>query len=555
MSNPNIPSHEQLPPQQGQVINFALPSANSAEQHMQNLGEMIAGPDFRAGFNTKAHPAHPERNEDTVYMGQLADGSAVMGLFDGVGHGGKGDIASRAAREELHDKIISGELNGADRQAAIEELFESMAARVASTNEECGTTATLAIIGPAQADGSRIVDWAAVGDSPLFYYDSETKQVVEVTHEESVRQNILDTHAELVKLGKETRSYEEVVKLADSKGNEITNALASSMFEGLAQKGQFLLPRGAKLLLASDGITGDKSTQRLDGGDSNERVISEVLSRSKNVKQMAYELIQRAVKPDDQTALIYENHAEVQKPVEEAPKNPESNQSLAEKLGVVDFDFRVMKKDKATGNMLTWNAGFKVTGIGTMTEKATGNRVPAVELKTRMLKNMNTGENVQESVTVPLEKFMQWQKDKAEEKRLREASEQNDLLAAQVQKGVEARAVLQTAPSTAELDNHQGRDELPAERLLHAVGYQRFQKIYVPRPDEGVYVPGQILSAKIDGRGMVKISVVWSELDPKTGDYIDRVRLMTPVEVAEAQNKVLEGDVRVRGSGQTVQGI
>ncbi len=190
-----------------------------------------------------------------------------------------------------------------------------------------------------------------------------------------------------------------------------------------------------------------------------------------------------------------------------------------------------------------------------MIEKETGNRVPAVELKTRLLKDMHTGESIQECVSVPLEKFMQWQKDKAEDKRLRQANEQNDLLAAQVQKVVEARATLEASPSIPQLENQQGREELDADKLLHAVGFARSQQVYIPRPKDGVYAQGKILDAKVDGKGMIRIGVRWLELDPETNELIGKTKSMTPVELAEAQKQVLEGNVLVRGSGQVVEGI
>ena len=70
-------------------------------------------------------------------------------------------------------------------------------------------------------------------------------------------------------------------------------------YAGVKQFGEVKLKRGDKIVLCSDGITGDKGSDLM----SNDEVAS-IVSRSANSEDASRNLVAGARKVDDRTALV-----------------------------------------------------------------------------------------------------------------------------------------------------------------------------------------------------------------------------------------------------------
>lgn len=147
----------------------------------------------------------------------------------------------------------------------------NQAHKAARGSESVGlTTATVVQIMPElRQDGMREVAWTSIGDSRLYYYDAQNGTITLVTRDEG-------------------------------EGNMITNAIGSKG-GGMKQYGVFAGRPGDKLVLVSDGITGDYEHDAMEPGD-----MASILWNYQDSRQAATLLTQMARKIDDRSALVIE---------------------------------------------------------------------------------------------------------------------------------------------------------------------------------------------------------------------------------------------------------
>ena len=265
----------------------------SASEYMDQLDGEILGKDFRVGWSQLDKRGMSRGGEDTVYAfaDRELDGGGTFAVFDGAGGSGDGRTAAYAALETLHRSTVNNEgtiMN--DPVDSLESLFDSISHGVAKATSKGYTTGIVGIIQRSSDDGQRYFHWGAVGDS-LGYIVNAAGQVTQLNEEETMRQALLNSGAPAA--------------AADKQGNVITNALGDGQYDGLEQHGSFALQPGDRILLTSDGITGDRADQRLSGGGSNEAVIAHILAqRDLSPFMQAQALIEAATKNDDRTALV-----------------------------------------------------------------------------------------------------------------------------------------------------------------------------------------------------------------------------------------------------------
>ena len=113
-------------------------SANNAEVHMAKLGSEIIGEHASAGWAQKASEKHPQSNEDSVYAVSLPNGSQLFGVFDGVGGHDAGDVASKTARQSLHESARKGTSTLRDMFGAMSEAVVPALPCTPSTDSEIG---------------------------------------------------------------------------------------------------------------------------------------------------------------------------------------------------------------------------------------------------------------------------------------------------------------------------------------------------------------------------------------------------------------------------------
>jgi protein phosphatase len=188
---------------------------------------------------------------------------ALFGVFDGAGGMGHGRDASSFAAEALANISDNYDINSAQDLADSLRLVQR---NMAQRGVEGMTTATVAKLLRRQ-DGYYAA-YVSVGDSRMY-----------LVHE--------DGTADLIT---QDEGFE----------NQITNCLSSGYgYSGVKQFGEVKLRRGDKIVLCSDGITGDKGSDLMS-----EAELGSIVARSTSSEDASKNLITGARKRDDRTALV-----------------------------------------------------------------------------------------------------------------------------------------------------------------------------------------------------------------------------------------------------------
>jgi protein phosphatase len=186
------------------------------------------------------------------------------GLFvisDGMGGHEAGDVASAVAIESIGDHVRSGQLI----DDAIRKAHHAVAHAGRNGRGKPGMGAT-AVALHLNKNGYRI---AWVGDSRAYLWDGMLRRL---TRDQTYVQKLLD---EGLVTEEEARNHPE--------RNIITQALGLGDLKNLTiENVSGLFYRGEKILLCSDGLTGELSdrqiTHILASGDSNQRVIDNLIA-------------------------------------------------------------------------------------------------------------------------------------------------------------------------------------------------------------------------------------------------------------------------------------
>ena len=229
--------------------------------------------------------------EDTSYINKK-DG--VFGIFDGaggVGEPGSGGRASRIAKESFANSVKENQVNSPADLAK----YLTVASREIGKRTEGITTATVAKI-VEKEDGHKYLYYASVGDSRLYVVHKGDKQnkgwAQQVTRDEGERNLIANW------LGRE----DEPVRL-DRNGRARVSAR-----ENVTQVGWIRLHEGDKIVLCSDGITGDVNRRMEDG--RNELMgadeLASIVNQAGHVQSAARALVEQARKKDDRSAIVVE---------------------------------------------------------------------------------------------------------------------------------------------------------------------------------------------------------------------------------------------------------
>lgn len=191
----------------------------------------------------------------------------VYGVFDGVGGGANGSEASQAAARAIAEWSNNPQLSKAYCPGEyLAEVLDWVNARVCREGRGGQTTASLVKVG--KLDGKKYLSFAQVGDSRVYIVDKHGKAYL-ITKDEGFE-------------------------------NYITNSLGSSYGKTCRQYGSFWLNPGDRVVLCSDGITGDKQPDLMSDG-----TIGNIVSKAKSPRQACEELMLRATKKDDRTVIVF----------------------------------------------------------------------------------------------------------------------------------------------------------------------------------------------------------------------------------------------------------
>jgi len=156
----------------------------SAAEKMELPPEIIA--------ETKASIDHKDRNEDRFFYDEENGG---FGVFDGVGSGGGGGIASSFAKEETEKRVIKmPKLSPEDtKNKLVEVLLEAHEVIIKAkksadiTNEPMRTMETTAAIAKivTENNGEKIAVGAHLGDSRIYIFRSITQTLEQITQDDN----------------------------------------------------------------------------------------------------------------------------------------------------------------------------------------------------------------------------------------------------------------------------------------------------------------------------------------------------------------------------------
>lgn len=192
----------------------------------------------------------------------------LLGVFDGAGGEPNGDLAAGTAQRVLGETDLTADTDAAEAKASLIGTMEQLDRSVRDEAEGGVTTAVVArLVAGTKQDGLGLaLVWASVGDSRIY----------------------LLRGSQLSQLSEDEGS-----------GSTLYRALGGKQALETYQSGVEHLEKGDRLLLVSDGITGD-----FDSDILSDEEITEACTRATSATQAAQNLVRVSRKHDDKTALV-----------------------------------------------------------------------------------------------------------------------------------------------------------------------------------------------------------------------------------------------------------
>ncbi|HMT18400.1 MAG TPA: PP2C family protein-serine/threonine phosphatase [Candidatus Saccharibacteria bacterium] len=541
-----MPSPESQLPQPNSLVAAHF---TSAEKYMLQVGPELVTPQAVIGMKQEAHEGHPERNEDSIYSGVSADGKfTIAAVFDGVGGHDHGQEASQAARQVLHEKVTKGTFAG-DTLEQLSATFDEMAEAVA-VDVKRGSTGSVVLIGELDENGDADAFIASVGDSPIFLVRSDGA-VAQLTTDDTLEQEMLSEYAKNPSRAMQNYKIEtdaEYMQRAHASPNVISNGFGAGLYEGPSTLKKIRVRKGDKIVVASDGVTGDYAHQKLMPGESNEMAIAQLVLNNpqETPAQKAERLVQaagstangRQPKIDDRSAVV----VEVGRTSDRAPQLDKHalKPSYAERAGVVDGEFRVVRDGTVE------DSSWRVAKIQKFQNK--GETVVMY-----VIEKAGHG-NATDRLFVKETEFKQWQSQKAQEDFDKQVSMQQNMLnkARQVLEGAPSVAVFKDSdkpslPQTLPENERWWAQEKDKRHMIQGTDLYLGQSVIIPRGKNGDrFSQAQILRANFDPEiGRRDIVVRFDSVDPATGN-LKGYRKSIPVnDLSELQRRYAAGEVSI----------
>lgn len=247
--------------------------ARNVEQEQNHEQLIIGGSEYQMSRTQVTNGQFARMGEIVPYDESCEDSKYVdlehglIGVFDGAGGHGGGKEASQIAVQTMAELMnVNGEPKNSND---LSDWLDEAGRRVANNPVAGYSTATVAKI-TARPNGSKAVMYAQVGDSRLYIVHPDGRA-------------------------------EQVTK-DEGEGRTITNALGANG-QGITcvQAGFRELHAGDKLVLCSDGITGDKGTDLMY-----EDELGQIVKNAGDTAYAAQALVNNARKRDDRTAIVVE---------------------------------------------------------------------------------------------------------------------------------------------------------------------------------------------------------------------------------------------------------
>lgn len=206
---------------------------------------------------------NPNRpNEDAAYYNPRI---GMFGVFDGAGGVRNAALASQLGKDAVIREVSKRTPGTPDELKQILTVANGVVA-----SEGGGGISTVVIGRILEKQGQKTLVWASAGDSRIYVVGKGT--VKRITKDET-----LEGHP-----------------------NVITNGLGTKSFQ-VEYAGKYKLNDGDRIVFCSDGVTGDRGKDIMQD-DELARIVREAL----DADMAAQELIRRARKFDDRTAIVVE---------------------------------------------------------------------------------------------------------------------------------------------------------------------------------------------------------------------------------------------------------
>lgn len=200
----------------------------------------------------------------------------IYAVFDGAGGEKGAREAAQLAQRELTKIVDEGDFgNSYDLMNALNRISEKM-----RDDPDAGiSTGVLTKMVKDPETGRDILYWASIGDSRI-YVEYNNGQIVQLSKDESVGNRVWNA------LG-----YFD----SNSRGDGAVHVVDDSDHHGAIH-----VNPGNRIILVSDGVTGDYPEQAIDDK------IGPVVALARNPRKAAEDLVAISKKPDDTTAIVVE---------------------------------------------------------------------------------------------------------------------------------------------------------------------------------------------------------------------------------------------------------
>ena len=187
----------------------------------------------------------------------------LFGVLDGMGGVENGGASARLLKDYIEFNFT--QQNSGDDYLA--ELTNACSGAVANRIIDGGTTIALGAIHEVQ-QGEKVFSWVSVGDSRIYIIDQNLKKITQLSQDEGV-------------------------------GRFVTNMAGVHDGDVVRQKGSRILKKRNRILILSDGVTGDYEEEIMK-----ESEILSISNRYRKPDECASFLCKLARKNDDRSAIV-----------------------------------------------------------------------------------------------------------------------------------------------------------------------------------------------------------------------------------------------------------
>lgn len=245
----------------GDVLTISDFSLNGTGIYLPKHSRYMLGREYEDPLTVSSGRAERSLHGDDamIYRPDLG----LFGVLDGMGGVENGGASARLLKDYIEFNFT--QQNSGDDNLA--ELTNACSGVVANRIIDGGTTISLGAIheGP---QGEKVFSWVSVGDSRIYIIDTNRREITQLSKDEGL-------------------------------GHYVTNMAGAHHYDVVKQKGSVRLKQGDRLLLLTDGVTGD-----YDGQIMSQKDIMSISNMCPDPNLCAVRLCEIARKNDDRSAIV-----------------------------------------------------------------------------------------------------------------------------------------------------------------------------------------------------------------------------------------------------------